>query len=76
VVQVAKVKMRESIASSEGWAYAIGQVVEIDGDLANKWEACGLAEIVGAPEPESAAAQPPETAMLQRPLPKKPGGKK
>lgn len=77
-----KIKMRESIGSSEGWAYGYGQIAEIDTDLADKWIAAGVAVPVIVEEqigeqireqaeeqvaPETAAMAPPETAAMPAP---------
>ena len=67
-----RVKMLESIGSSEGWAYGCGQTVEIDADLADKWIASGIASAVDEVEkteeqvgiPEDATLVAPETATM------------
>lgn len=55
-----KVKLKESIASSEGWAYGCGQVVDIDAVLAGLWVKSGIAEYA---EVETATIKPPERAV-------------
>lgn len=60
-----KVKMRESICSSEGWVYVCGQIVEIDAVLAEKWVASGTAEYDSSTqEYETATVAAPEIAIL------------
>lgn len=74
-----RVKMLESIGSSEGWAYGCGQTVEIDADLADKWIASGTARAVGETEKteeqadihEDATLIPPETATMPKTRPTK-----
>ena len=74
-----RVKMLESIGSSEGWAYGCGQTVEIGADLADKWIASGIASAVDEVEkteeqvgiPEDATLIPPETATLHKARPTK-----
>lgn len=58
-----KIKMLESIASSEGWAYGCGQIVEIDAVLAALWVKGGIAEYT---EIETAIITPPEKAILKK----------
>ncbi|MBS3885613.1 MAG: hypothetical protein KGZ56_00990 [Dethiobacter sp.] len=65
-----RVKMLESIGSSEGWAYGCGQTVEIDADLADKWIASGIARFAEEPI-EDATLIPPETATLHKARPTK-----
>lgn len=58
-----RVKMLQSVASSEGWAYAFGQVVEVDAPLAKAWVQGGMAEYVPGTSAEPvhrAALSPPE----------------
>lgn len=55
-----KVKMKDSITSSEGWACCCGQVVDIDAVLAGLWVKSGIAEYA---EVETATIKPPEKAV-------------
>jgi len=55
-----KVKMKDSITSSEGWAYCCGQIVDIDAVLAGLWVKSGIAEYA---EIETANIKPPEKAV-------------
>lgn len=52
-----KIKFKVGIASEE-WAYAPGQVAEIEDELAKKWVVGG--EIAEAVEPESPKAAAPK----------------
>lgn len=55
-----KVKMKDSITSSEGWTYGCGQVVDIDAVLAGLWVKSGIAEYA---EVETATIKPPNKAV-------------
>jgi hypothetical protein len=50
-----KVKFLVSIASAD-WAYAPGQIAELDADLAEKWIASGICQAME--EPKAAAPKP------------------
>lgn len=67
-----RVRFRVSIASSEDWAYAPGQVVDLPADRADAFIASGTAAAVDekAPAkgkaPETATAVGPEDASLPK----------
>jgi hypothetical protein len=62
-----RVKIKRSIAGIE-FSYYPGQVVDIDDDLARKWQESGIAE---STKPESTAIEPPEKAVIPTPKKKK-----
>lgn len=64
-----QVRMLEGVASSEGWAYKAGEVVEIPTALAAIWINSGRAELVKVAE--SAVLAKAETADLKKPEAKK-----
>lgn len=58
-----KVKIKRSIAGTE-FSYYPGQEIDIDEDLARKWQESGIAEPIGL---ETASIEPPERAVLPAP---------
>lgn len=51
-----KIKFKLAIASS-AWAYAPGQIADMDKDIAEKWIASGVAEAVIEEKPEPKASK-------------------
>lgn len=62
---MALIKMLESVASSEGWAYHAGQVLDISAEIAELWVKIGRAERIR--EPETAMIDVAETATPRLP---------
>lgn len=64
-----RVRVEQAIASSEDWAYAPGQIVDLPAAQAEAWISSGLATAVAnEPKraPETAAIEPTENTALAR----------
>lgn len=61
-----KIRMKVSLASSENWSYAPGQVVDVSDEIAEAWIAADMAVPVVEDEREATVSVGDEVAVTRR----------